>query len=258
MFKALILAAGSGKRMGKYGLDKPKGLLEFNGRSLIEWQLQQFRKQGIKEIAIVTGYHHELIQFPDIQYFHNPKYAETNMLESLMAARNFLTNNTVISYADIIFDQSLLKKALAFSGDIGISVDTDWRGYWQQRYNDTECDLESLDVKQGKICSLGKPVDNSSGIEYRYVGLNVFSITGLKKLLTCYDHQKNTGAPWPQSGKPFLMGYMTDLINEIIKSGQAVLPIVNQRGWFEFDTAEDFETMQSLLTTRKIPPNFFN
>lgn len=258
MFKAIILAAGSGRRMGKYGLERPKGLLEFNGKTLIEWQLLQYRKQGIHDIAIVTGYRHELIKFPEVTYFHNPKYAETNMLESLMSARDFLTGPTIISYADIIFNTDLLRNAMAFRGEIGVSVDQGWRSYWLDRYNNTECDLESLEVQQGKICNIGRPVENSSGLDYRYVGLNVFSISGLMSLLACYDMKKSKQSFWPQSGKPFLMGYMTDLLSELIQSGQTVLPIINQRGWFEFDTEQDFETMHKLLLTKAVPATFFS
>ena len=56
---ALILAAGRGTRMG--GIDKPKCLLEFNGDSLIHYQINCFKKLGIDRIFVITGYHSELI-----------------------------------------------------------------------------------------------------------------------------------------------------------------------------------------------------
>ena len=59
--KAIILAAGRGSRMKKLTNDKPKCLVKLHGKPLLEWQLESMRKSGISEIAIVTGYKHEML-----------------------------------------------------------------------------------------------------------------------------------------------------------------------------------------------------
>lgn len=50
--KAMILAAGLGKRMGEMGRQRPKPLLEAGGKALIEWQLEKLVAAGISEIVI--------------------------------------------------------------------------------------------------------------------------------------------------------------------------------------------------------------
>ena len=59
--RALILAAGRGRRMGEHTNSKPKCLTMFRGKPLIEWQINALNKAGINEIGIVTGYKSTLL-----------------------------------------------------------------------------------------------------------------------------------------------------------------------------------------------------
>ena len=72
--KAIILAAGMGTRLGKYTNHLPKGMLVFNGKTLIEFQLETLKKVGIYKIAIVTGYQKEAISYPGLKYYYNKYY----------------------------------------------------------------------------------------------------------------------------------------------------------------------------------------
>jgi molybdenum cofactor cytidylyltransferase len=48
---AILLAAGESKRMGS-----PKSLLDWNGETLIEYQVEQLRKGGVDEVIAVLGH----------------------------------------------------------------------------------------------------------------------------------------------------------------------------------------------------------
>ncbi|MDT8429391.1 MAG: nucleotidyltransferase family protein [Pseudomonadales bacterium] len=50
--KAMILAAGLGKRMGELGQQRPKPLLEAGGKALIEWQIEKLVAAGVRELVI--------------------------------------------------------------------------------------------------------------------------------------------------------------------------------------------------------------
>ena len=52
--KVIIIAAGSGIRLGKLTEKKPKGLLEINGKSILERQIELFTKYGINDIIIIS------------------------------------------------------------------------------------------------------------------------------------------------------------------------------------------------------------
>jgi len=56
--KAIIYAAGRGTRLQS---DTPKILLEFGGRTLLEWHALRLSEAGVREIVLVTGYLREQI-----------------------------------------------------------------------------------------------------------------------------------------------------------------------------------------------------
>ena len=56
--KAIIYAAGRGTRLR---LDTPKILLEFGGRTLLEWHALRLREAGVREVVLVTGHLREQI-----------------------------------------------------------------------------------------------------------------------------------------------------------------------------------------------------
>ena len=247
--KAIILAAGMGTRLGKYTKNLPKGMLPFNGKSLIEWQLGILRSAGIDDIIILTGYKHKTIAYPDVKYYHNDLFASTNMIETLLCARNELDDDLLVAYSDIIYTEALVDRMLRCSSEIGVAVDPEWREYWKMRYGTTEEDLESLTVENGKITELGSPLTSSKGIDYRYIGLIKFSKNSLFKLLSLYDEKKDKQNKWNKSGKDFSNGYMTDLLNELIETGVILTPVLGARSWLEFDTVLDYERMTKLLDT---------
>ena len=47
--KAIILAAGQGTRLGNLTKDTPKGMLQINGKTIIEHQIELFRSIGIDD-----------------------------------------------------------------------------------------------------------------------------------------------------------------------------------------------------------------
>lgn len=240
--KAVILAAGKGTRMGKYTQNLPKGMLNFKGKTLIERQIETLRTAGIDEIAVVTGYEANKINYENIKYFHNAKFDSTNMVESLMCAKDFIKNSDVlICYSDILYTKELVKKCMEAGCDVGVAVDEDWKKLWKLRYGKIDFDLESLTVKEGKITELGREVETSENLNYRYVGMIRFSKKGINKLFDIYNSRK--GKNWPQSGKNFEQGYMTDILCEIINSGFAVNAVITRGNWLEFDTEKDYEIL---------------
>ncbi len=52
--KAMILAAGLGSRLRHKTTDRPKALVEIDGKPIIQYQLSNLIKAGINEIIIAT------------------------------------------------------------------------------------------------------------------------------------------------------------------------------------------------------------
>ena len=70
--------------------DKPKCLIDINGRTLLEKQINSFKSAGINDIGIVTGYKSEKINKYSTHKFFNEKWIETQMVYSLCCAKEWL------------------------------------------------------------------------------------------------------------------------------------------------------------------------
>ena len=57
--RAIILAAGEGKRLRPYTNNTPKCMVEIEGKSLIDRQINVLNKNGIDDIIIIGGYKSE-------------------------------------------------------------------------------------------------------------------------------------------------------------------------------------------------------
>ena len=242
--KAVILAAGQGTRLKKYTQNLPKGMLSFMGKTIIERQIEMYKKCGIGDIIVVCGFAAEQIQYEGVKYYTNENYADTNMVESLMTAKDEFDDDIIVSYSDILFEEQMLRAMMKSSADFVVAVDDDWKDYWQKRYGKVDFDTESLSIdRDGNIVELGLESPKPEDIDARYIGLLRFSKEGLryieKIMEAAYLNFENE--PWQQSGKTVRKAYMTDLLNAIIESGKEVKAEHFQNGWIEFDTNEDYE-----------------
>lgn len=243
--KAIILAAGQGTRLKKYTQDLPKGMLNFMGKTVIERQIEMYRKCGINDIIVICGFAADKIKYEGIKYYMNEDFANTNMVESLMCAKSEFDDDIIVSYSDILFEERLLKGMVDADADFACGVDDNWKSYWQLRYGRVDFDTESLAIdSKDNITELGLENPNLEAISARYIGLLKFSKSGLKYILEIMDkaYKLPADCPWQQSGKVVKKAYMTDLLNAVIESGMEVKAVHFNNGWIEFDTNEDYES----------------
>lgn len=253
--KAIILAAGQGTRLKKYTENLPKGMLMFQGKTIIERQLDIYRSLGIDKVIIIRGFEADKIDYPGVTYYENLNYATTNMVESLLAARSEFDDDTIVSYSDILFSKDMLQGMIHAAGDFVVAVDDNWKEYWLARYGKVDFDTESLSIDESdNIRSLGENGPHIEDIDARYVGLLKFSKEGLKMItvLLDRDYPIYIDKPWMLSGKHIRQAYMTDLLMALIKEGYQVKASHYVNGWIEFDTNEDYERMTELANTGNI------
>lgn len=242
--KAVILAAGQGTRLKKYTENLPKGMLSFMGKTIIERQIEMYRRCGIEDIIVVRGFAADKISYEGIRYYTNEDYANTNMVESLMAAKSEFDDDIIVSYSDILFEEKMLKTMMESLADFAVAVDDDWKKYWQKRYGKVDFDTESLSIDADEnIIELGLENPKLEDIDARYVGLLKFSKKGLECIERIMENAylNYEDKPWQQSGKSVRKAYMTDLLNAVIESGEKVKAIHFCNGWIEFDTNDDYE-----------------
>lgn len=214
------------------------------GKTIIERQLEVYRYCGIDDIAIVRGFAADKINYPGVKYYDNEQFAATNMVESLMAAKDEFDDDAIVGYSDILFEPEMLTTMMTAEADFACAVDDNWKEYWQKRYGKVDFDTESLTIdSQNNITELGLENPPLESISARYIGLLKFSFAGLKFVQATMEeaYKEFENKSWQQSGKPVRKAYMTDLLNAIIESGREVKAIRFKNGWIEFDTNEDYE-----------------
>lgn len=144
--RAIIMAAGIGKRMQPLTFETPKPLVKVNGVRMIDTVVDGLRTNGISEIYVVVGHLKE--QFFEwgkekgVQIIENPYYDTCNNISSLYVAREHLGDCIILDGDQIIYNPAILDPHFALSG-----------------YNAVWCEGETnewlMDVEDGvvKSCS---------------------------------------------------------------------------------------------------------
>jgi choline kinase len=237
MTKAIILAAGEGSRLRPHTLDRPKCLVEVNGKSLLDHQLAVLRSFAIDPIAIVAGYMAASLDRPDLNVHLNPRYAETNMVWTLFCAESELSGELIVSYGDIVYSKEALAALLASKHDISVIVDKQWEPYWRARFDNPLDDAETLKLApDGRFLEIGQKPQSLKEIQGQYIGLMKFSAAGIDTLKDVFHGARQAGS---LGGKPVEKAYMTDLLQAIIDTGSRVHSVPIQGGWVEIDNAKD-------------------
>ena len=108
--KAVILAAGVGKRLWEVTQHHPKCLIEIGGRSLLRRSLESLVSVGIRRAEIVVGYKQELIRTAvaqdacgvNVTFLVNEQF-HRGSISSLWIARTAFDDDTIVMDADVLF-----------------------------------------------------------------------------------------------------------------------------------------------------------
>lgn len=245
--KAIIIAAGPGSRLKPLTDNKPKCMLEINGKTLIKRQIETFRKCGIDDIIVVKGYKKNLIDYPGVKYYINRNYRNNNILESLMYAEKEMTSEFIVSYSDIWYDEDIIKKLINSKGDISIIVDTDWISHYKERYQHPIEEAEKVAVENNRVVKISKII-NPNEAYGEFIGLAKFSKKGAEILKGGYAAVKKEFQNKAfQTAASVEKAYLTDMIQELIDRGYEVINVDIKDKWVEIDTIEDYERAQKLI-----------
>lgn len=118
--KAVILAAGVGKRLWEVTQYRPKCLIEIGGRSLLHRYLESLAAVGIRRVEIVVGYKQEMIRAAveqdacgvKVTFLVNEQF-HRGSISSLWIARTAFDDDTIVMDADVLFHQEILRRLVS-------------------------------------------------------------------------------------------------------------------------------------------------
>ena len=247
--RAIIIAAGVGSRLGELTKELPKPLVNVNGKSILERQISLFKKNGIDDIIIVTGHQKEKFHLENVEYVYNQLYQEREQVSSLMAARQKIVGDVIISFGDIIFDESILHQILTSKNDLVIGVDLDWKKSYEKRIDNSPIMSDFVAIKNGNVMKLFRSLKEfNDGYKIaEFIGLMKLSVEGSKiiteKLITL---EKNHVGKF-HDAISFEKAKIIDLLQELHES-KIKIESINVKGkWCEIDTIQDLEIARKIF-----------
>ena len=169
--RAILLAAGRGIRLGPLGRERPKCLLEFGGKSLLQRHLECLHRLDVTEIALVVGYLEEdvaaeldrLALEPRPTTISNPRF-ERGSVVSLWTAREALEagGDVLLMDADVLYDAAILERLVRLPGDLFL-ID--------RKFDDAGQEAVKLCVRRGVAVEFRKRL--AADLVYDFAGESV-------------------------------------------------------------------------------------
>ncbi len=181
--QAIMLAAGMGKRLGRYTQNGTKCMVRVNGKALIEYAIESLAAAHIERLVLVVGYKAGILKefisskFNDsnlggmrIEYILNPVYDETNNIYSFYLAKNELVkDDTILLESDVIYKPEIIKELIEAPGK-NLAVLSKF-----ENWMDGTCAL--LDNERNIVCMVDKKAFNWTDTASYYKTVNIYKFS---------------------------------------------------------------------------------
>jgi choline kinase len=235
--KAIILSAGQGSRLGHMVDDRPKCLIDFNGRSLLDRQLETLEANGVHEAVVVTGFHDELVNEaitrrsggPAVRTIFNPFFKVADNTGSLFMAREELTGDCLVWNGDTLVSRALMRRVVE-NDRAGICVTVDRK----PSYDDD--DMKVIRDESGRLRAIGKRI--SDGVNAESIGLLAFRNGGAECFRDAIERAMRTS-------EGTTIWYLR-VIHHLAQNSEVWTLDINGEEWGEVDFPPDVEAAREL------------
>ena len=235
--KAIIMAAGIGKRLHALNINKPKCLINIGSTTLIRRSVNLLVSKGISDITVIVGYKSDLIRNElnnDVAYFENPDFHITNSIKSLWYARDLLEDDVLLLNGDLYYEHDILDYAINQTNPVVMLADS--------------TRIDKADYRFGfsgnQINRFGKHLTNQE-TDGEYVGIVRIDQSFIKTF-------KKTLEEMITSGKSNI--WWEDVLYSFIEK-QIPIHYFDVAGtfWSEVDTLQDYNYLQNWITNQDMP-----
>lgn len=228
--KALILAAGRGRRLWPYTVDRPKCLLHLDGASILDHQLQQLEQIPVSEVVLICGFGIDKVRAAVATYsghlciktLYNPFYAVSDNLISLWTARAEMDDDLLLLNGDGVFHPGIFQCLAAAEETCCLMV---------ARKPAYDTDDMKVEIRQNRIVRIGKDLAPEE-TDAESIGAMRFSGEGVYRLRQALAEIVIE----PQA----LRSYFLEVIQHLAASGHP--PTYRETEglpWADVDTPED-------------------
>lgn len=251
--KAIIPAAGAPHNQESLEpllQERPVCMLDINGKSILQRNIETLHNVGIGDITVLTGYQNEKINIDGVEIVFNKNYRDRHILYSIMLAEEKFTGKILLTYSDILFEKRLIEQVLESEQDITLVVDASFK---QTNLRNKKLDLvvtknkpilgkRSLTyIEPNPILKIGETISEEEG-DYEFIGMAFFSAKGTSKFRDEYHKakEKHTTGRFHEA-ESFSRASFTDLIQEMTDNGCIVSALEVNSGWMEIHTFDDYK-----------------
>ena len=262
--RAVVIAAGRGKRLGAHTEELPKCLVQVGARPILGWQLAALSAVGVDEVVIIRGYRGDVLETGAralapagmrLSFVDNHEWESNNILLSLACARAELEAAAYLTYSDIIFTPPVTRALAVATGTIDLVIDADFRDIYVGRslHPLEEGEVSDLDDR-GRVKRVGKRSLPAADAFGEFIGLMKVSGDGVAAITSALDaalarYAGRDDQPYQRAAR-FRNAYLTDLLQEMIDAGVAITPVTIHGEWREIDTGQDLERAVALVESR--------
>ena len=237
--KAVILAAGLGSRLRPITNEVPKCMVPVNGIRIIDKQIDNLVKAGIKDIYVLSGYKADVLnshlkdRYPFVTIVDNPRYAETNNMYSLFLAEKYVKGEEfLLMNADVYFDANIIAGLL--DGESCSKIACDKSLFLEESMKIT--------LEGDKINHISKKISEA---EHYAVSIDVYRISK-RDSEVLFGEVDDTILNRKDENS------WTEVALDKIFSKTVFKPYVISGRWFEIDNHEDLAKAESIFADDKI------
>jgi choline kinase len=237
--KSIIIAAGSGKRIPEFTKKIPKSMIKINNKSILKRQIDIMRKFKIEKIAIIKGYKSNKINFKKVEYFYNLNFKKNEQLDSFFSAHKWFNDDLLVTFSDIIYQDSILKKVLKSKYNISLAIQKNWKRRYKDRYDHPHNQADKVSIKKQNIVKIGKKLSERD-TDGEFLGIFKIKKNFCEKIIKEYKSLKNI--------KDTRKLQLHNFFNYLIKKKMVLSPIYVDGKFMEIDTFNDFKIAKTIFS----------